>query len=588
MISRHDFRYFLRPMALCALLVVAACAQPAATPVSVESARSALAAGNAADARVVLERLLAEGGERSHLAALLGEAALASGDEDAAAQWLVDAEFSPDTRALGFRMLGRLETLRGNLRAAGKAFDVSHSENPESADLWVDIGRLRYLGGEHFQAIDAADRAMALDPASAAALQFRGQLVRDYQGSEAGAAWFARAVENNPANTDLRLEYAATLADGGRARESLDALRAAGGRARTTPRGHYIRAVIAARGRNFALSRELLQRSGLVREDVPSALLLSAVIDLEEGNFASAAQTLDRLHTRQPDNARVVDLFALALSRSGSERELIQRFDLRARDATGSAYLRTLVGRAHETLGNRAEAASLLDLAAAARSTLAVLPGTTPSDALSTRTGDRDLQARDIVRDAIGRGRIGLAYLQASAFATRNPGSADAWSLLGDAEYARGNKMAARAAYFRSARVRQPWPLTLRIASTQNDPVAAQELLESYVRGHPANGQAAAMLADAYAAQGRWSDAANLLDHAMRSGMARVPWVLASRSVAAGKLGDADAALDYALAAHELQPMNPPAIAALIAALPDEERQARAELSAKLASLPGT
>ncbi len=110
-------------------------------------------------------------------------------------------------------------------------------------------------------------------------------------------------------------------------------------------------------------------------------------------------------------------------------------------------------------------------------------------------------------------------------------------------------------------------------------------MLEEYVRNNPMNGEAAAVLADALAAQGEWGRAAQLLDHAMELGQARTPWVLAARSIAALNLEDRDGALDFALDAHELQPMNPLAISALIGALPAGEEAAKSELEAKLQSL---
>jgi len=133
--------------------------------------------------------------------------------------------------------------------------------------------------------------------------------------------------------------------------------------------------------------------------------------------------------------------------------------------------------------------------------------------------------------------------------------------------------------------VRRSWPLTLRLAAAQEGAAETRRLLESYVRDNPMNAEAAALLADAFAAAGDWERAAQLLDHTMALGMARVPWVLAARSIAAGELDDSDTALDYALAAHELQPMNPLAIAALIDALPESEEAARSELETKLRSV---
>ena len=173
---------------------------------------------------------------------------------------------------------------------------------------------------------------------------------------------------------------------------------------------------------------------------------------------------------------------------------------------------------------------------------------------------------------------------KARDFARRFPGSADAFSILGDAELASGNRAAARTTYERSAEIRRGWVLIIRLIGVQNTPADARRMIETYVQGNPMNGEAAAMLADALAAEGKWARAVPLLDHAMQSGMGRVPWVLAARSVAARELGDQEEALSFALAAHELQPMNPYAISALIAVLPENDPK-RIELEAKLRSV---
>ncbi|MFA6219840.1 MAG: tetratricopeptide repeat protein [Erythrobacter sp.] len=566
-------------------LGLGSCGKPGAGLAPVESARAELAAGNATDARIKLEKLVADGTERSEVAAYLGEAALAQGDLGAAHGWLGDGAFSPETSAHGFRMLGRLYFARGNLAAAGQAFDRSLAIEPGNPELWVDIGRLRYRGGEQLQALEAGAKAVALDPRNAAALQFRGQLARDAQGLIAGAEWFARALEAQPGNVDLRVEYAATLGDVGRPRTALAILRGGKGSSVSSPRGLFVQAVIAARGGHALLARELLQRSGFERDNVPAAMMLSAIVDLQAGNHASAVQTLDRLYRRQPDNGRVVDLLAFALSRTGGERELIRRFAARAENPLGTPYLRTLVARSYEALDDRTGAARFLDMAASTREGFAILPGDAPPEALEAGSSGDGLGARDFVRNALAGHQMAAAVQRARDFARRFPGSGDAHAILGDAELAAGNKAAARAAYLRSAAVRRSWPLILRLVRSQPDRASARRLLEGYVRNNPGNGDAAAMLADAYAAQGQWARAAVLLDHAMALGQSRVPWVVAARSLAASKLGDRQAALDFALEAHALQPMNPSAIAALIAALPAQEAAARDELRSKLRSL---
>lgn len=564
------------------LLALAGCEDGTAPDTPMERARRTLEAGDAVQAEVLLREELESGASRAELAAYLGEAALVAGDLEAAREWLGSTEFSPATRAHGMRMLGRLAMAEGDLAAAGQAFDAALAAGPQTPELWVDIGRLRYRGGEQIEALAAAERAVELSPDNPVALQFRGQLARDAEGLIAGARWFARALELQPGNADLRADYAATLGDAGRAAQALAVLRGGGGDAPASPRALYLLAVIAARGGNFALARSLLLRSDKAQQDMPAAMLLSAIIDLEQDNPASASRTLDRLAQAQPDNRRVAELLAYALSRAGGERELVHRFAETASSPGASAYLQMLVGRAYETLGERERAAQFLDAAARAEGGLAVLPPVESGVDADPQTG---AALRDEVRSVIAGGQPQRGATLTARFLARHPGSADIYGLLGDAELASGRRAAARSAYRSAASIRQSWPLTLRMIAAQDDPDAAAAVLESYLAAYPANAQASAMLADAAAAASDWSRAAMLLDHAIAGGMGRVPWVLAARSIAARQLGNTEDALQFALEAHELQPMNRAAIAALLAALPPEETETRADLQAKLSAL---
>lgn len=579
MTSRRD-RLIRGFAAAIVLHFAASCDQQSAELAPLEQARQDLAEGDAVGAEIALARLVEKGAPRADVAALMGEAALIAGDLAEARRWLGPGEFSDATRAHGYRMLGRLEMAEGNLAAAGRAFDAALETDPDDPELWVDIGRLRYRGGEQEAAIAAAERAVAVGPNSAAALQFRGQIARDSEGLEPAARWFARALERRPHDAGLRADYAATLGDAGRAVEALAVLRE--GRQVAGPhlsRFLYIQAVLAARGGDYNLARSLLDRSGEAGRGIPAALMLSALLDVAEENYASAAQTLDRLSGLQPDNRRVEELLAHALSRSGGERELVERFGARALGPGGSPYLRVVVGRALEALGERDRAARYLDAAAQSENGLSTL---TPAGAGLDGSGTA---YRDAVRTAIAARQFDLAVTRAESFVRRFPGSGDALALLGDARLARGDRADARAAYAQSARVRQPWPLTLRMLAAQASPRDGARLLADYLRAHPMNGAAAALLADAYAAEGEWERAAVLLDHAIANGQGRAPFVVAARSVAASRIGDEQAALDYALLAHEIQPLSAAATAALIAALPPAEQEARAELEQKLRSL---
>ncbi len=583
MICRPDsiFRYAIAGLLLAGLV---ACGEPVANVrPPLDRARDALVAGDAVNASVILKQEQARGVPSNELSPYLGEAALLAGDTREARKWLGSGDFAPAVRAHGFRMLGRLEMEEGNLPAAGKAFDKALATGVVAPELWVDIGRLRYRGGEQLQAIEAADRAVQIGPNSAVALQFRGQLARDSEGLFAGARWFARAIKQEPGNRQLREDYAATLGDAGKAHAALAVLRGYNGPVdEDSPRQYFLQAVIAARGHNFDLARNLLTRAGRIQENVPAALMLSAIIDIEEENYESGALTLDRLSKLQPDNRRVGELLALALSRSERHRELIHRFEAAALGSGASPYLQMLVAQSFEALDQRDRAAQFIDRAARSHAGLQPIDSEVAVNITLFSLRSNGLELRDSVREAIVQNNAAAGVVRATQFLARHPGSGDVFALLGDVELASGRRDRARDAYAIAARVRQSWPITLRMVAAQRDRRQMAAILKTYLRGHPANVEAMVLLAEDYAARGDWKQAAMLLDHAIAGGMDRAPSVLAARSTAAARLGDMVMARNLAFDAYRLQPMNRAAITALITALPGSEAAAKKQLQTKL------
>ena len=79
---------------------------------------------------------------------------------------------------------------------------------PRDPLVWVEIGRLRYAGGEQVQAIAASARALEIGPDNIRALEFRAQLLRDAQGrvlllKRHGARFAARLLSGH---RDSRLD----------------------------------------------------------------------------------------------------------------------------------------------------------------------------------------------------------------------------------------------------------------------------------------------------------------------------------------------------------------------------------------------
>lgn len=205
----------------------------------------------------------------------------------------------------------------GQLADAGRKLDEARGLDPNDPALWVAIARLRFRGGEHLTAIEAADRALQLGPDHPPALLMRAVLVRDAHGFAAALPWFEAALAADPYYRDGWAEYAATLGDAGEAGAMLEAVRKLAEVAPGDERVPYLQAVLAARGGEYSLARSLLARSGMAARGVPAALQLDAVISLAEGNADSAAVILEGLVARQPSHAKLRELLAKAMLESG-------------------------------------------------------------------------------------------------------------------------------------------------------------------------------------------------------------------------------------------------------------------------------
>lgn len=559
MIFRRDIN--IRQAVIAGLaLMLSACGDPQTDIAPVDRARDALVAGDAVQAEVILKDALAAGEQRDDLAAFLGEAELKQGQLAEAREWLGEGNFSEDTRSHGFHMLARLEMEEGNLPAAGEAFDKALAINRENAALWVDIARLRYRGGEQVQAVEASLYAVELDPDNPQALQYRAQLVRDSQGMLASLEWFEQALAIDPENTDLLYDYAATLGELGRAHDMLRVVREIATIAPGNRRIYYLQAVLAARAEKYELARSLLLRTSKQVQEMPAAMLLSGVIDIENGNYASAAQTLERLAAMQPDNRRVRELLARALYLGGNDEELVYLFEEDARHPVGSLYLKTLVGRAFEAMDQREKAAYFLDMVAKPVSgNLIVIPAGTELDVAEARGSERGVDALQLVRARISGASGRPATSAAEPFLKKFEGSADALSLAGDAAFADRRFRLAIERYQKASFVRRPWIMSRKLMkayAASGDQEAAMRLLVDYFTGDPANVEAAGELARFAMANNDWDGAAIFLDHALTNGSYRDPYLLVKRARVALELGDTSTALEAADAAYVIMPMS--------------------------------
>lgn len=509
----------------------------------ISKAKGYLARGDGVGAQIKLRQALDQGAPRAAVAAYMGQAYVLQDKPDKARDWLAAERFNPASAADGFRALARLEQSQGRLPAAGAAFDKALAITPRDATMWVEIGRLRYAGGEHALALEAAQYALDLEPRNVRALEFRGQLVRDSHGLTAALPWFKAALVREPDDVSVLNEYAATLGELGRARDMLTVTRRVLELRPGDARAIYLQAVMAGRAGNYTLARRLLMRTGNRLSDVPGAMLLEGVTEMAAGNYTLAIEALERLLVLQPGNHRAEELLARALFQAGEYSYLAHHLADRAKQPGASPYLLTVVARAHEALGRRDLAGALLDRAAAPRRTAIVA-----IDSISS------------VGQLLDDGRLDEAAVLAENRRTEDFGHYQNQVLAGDVQLMQGHAVAALERYEAAARIRMPENLMLRrfeALMMAGRPMEGAVLVQSFLRHNPTSRSALRLAALLAARGGDWRRARLILEYLHDVGGSRDVQLLADLSLARLRTGDAISAEEAAQQAYRLQPASP-------------------------------
>lgn len=528
-------------------------------------ARAALAREDGVAAEIALRDALAQGADKRAVAAGMGEAFLAEGKLDKAREWLGTAQFADADRTRGLRMLARLDSQEGNTAAALAALEKAIEADANNADAWVDLAQLRYRTGNQFAAFDALQVALKVGPDNLRAIDFQGLIVRDQFGPEAALQWFERGLMKAPNDGVLLGDYAATLGELGRYRQMLVVTRRMQELGAGESRAHYLQAVLAARAGNLSLARSCLNRVGKAADGMPSARLLSGIIDLQGGNPKLAVEAFQRITGSQPQNEAAHLLLARSFYESGDLKGVVARYSGWAASPAAPPYLLTLVARAHEDLGERVLAAPLLDRAAAVQGA-----GLRPAFEFGANASAPADVAAARVRAALASGRNAEAVAIAERLRTDWRGMGSAHLLAGDAYFAAGRFDQATAAYADASRVRGDDSLAVRLVLSQSQQgrlAPGAQVAASYLTAHPQSPIAVRLAADYAASVGDWGRSRMLLESLAIGSGGRDMRLLSDLSFAQMRLGDTKAAVQSARRALDLQPASPVAAQALAMAL---------------------
>jgi len=531
----------------------------------VAQARTYLLLGDGGAAEAELKRANALGVAQSETGHLMAHALLLQGKAESA---LAEArKAGPAHAAYADRMLGRANQIMGKLDAAAAAFGRALAATPDDGALWADVGDFRRATGDIAGALAAADRAVELAPRNVEALTLRGMLTRDQYGLAAAIPWFDRALEVDPANVTALIERAATLGDLGRTRAMLADTRSLLAASANDPAAYYLQAMLAARGRDYALARSLYRRTGGAFDNRPAAMLLAGTIELGTGNAFGAAQRLQRLLVAQPGNLKARRLLGSAQWQAGDPAAAVRTLRPLAERADADPYTLSVIGKAYAKLGDEAAAAGYLARAATPRTT-ATAPLDDPLGAGELEALRRDADARTeapgvqvvLIRALLGRGLGPEALQRARRLQAANPGAPDAHVLAGDALAIQGDYAGAALAYRRAANLAFSEPVALRLVEAlrnSGDESGASRVLTLFLDQNPQNVSAQTVAANAYLQARRWDQAIALYERVRKRVGNNDATLLNNLAWAYAQTGDYDRAIPLARRAWTIEPRNP-------------------------------
>lgn len=522
-------------------------------------ARVALALDRPQEAEDALNRAIKAGFPENRTLHFRAQALLLQHNPEEALRIAAADRVSPLHRAYATRMRGRARAAMGDYPGAAREFGAAMNMVPRDPALWIDLANFRLLTGERRGAIEASDRAVALDRSNVAALVLKGKLARDQYGLAAALIWFDRALKIDRLDIDAQIERAATLGDMGRTREMLEATRAVQALDQGNPRAFYLQAVLAARARKFALADKLADLTGGLLDDLPGMMLLKGAVAYQRDMFGEAIDALAPLVRLQPGNIAARRLLAAAEWQTGDADSVIATLQQVSEDAPDN-YALTLLGRAYEARDDRTTAAAYLDRAALDKDAPPADPATV-EDLRWAAQQKGDAASRAALAHALLAAGDGTQALDlALAIQRENLGAAEAHMVAGDAWSALSRWPQAIDAYARAANLNFSEAIALRFVAALGHggrPRDARRVLALFLDQHPMNVAARVVQADLLMTDGRFADAAAVLEGLRRRIGQRDVAISVNLAWCYFKTDRPDDALALAAEAYRLAPAYP-------------------------------
>ena len=338
-------------------------------PVHVLLGQALLADSQPAAAEFQISEALRLGVNRAEVAVVLAIAMNAQGKQP---QMLEDPRLQIAGLPPGIQQQVLLERAlaqsdMGDTKAALASVAQARAINTSEVNVWLAEVPLRVRSRQFAEAMAAADQALKLAPENGEALYQKASIYHASGQVAQALAGYERAIKAQPRHSESHLARAGLLVDLNRDADALAQVNELQRLKPSDPRGSYLRAVLAERAGDMAVSRAALKKVTDLLDPVPieyiryrtQLLMLNGLAHYGLGELEKSKPFLELASRQQPGSPLIKLLAQVALGEPNVNRavELLDAY-VKARPNDGQALL--MLANAHMRQGRHARAVQLM------------------------------------------------------------------------------------------------------------------------------------------------------------------------------------------------------------------------------------
>lgn len=424
------------------------------------------------------------------------------------------------------------QTDLGDTREALASIQQARALGDRRADVWLAEVPVRVRARQFAEALQAAERGLAVEPQSAEAHYLKGS-VRHVQGQlEAAMADYTQALRLDPKHTETLIARAGIFIDRNQLPDAVQVLEQLRTAAPKEPRAAYLRALVAERENQPEQARAALQAVTQLLDPVPPAylqfrpqlLMLNGLSHYGLNQTAKARQYLEAFLKVQP-NSPVVRLLARIQMNEGNTSLAVPLLEGYLRNNPDDALAMSLLGSAYMAQGKSARATQILQEALKKQDRpeyrtalgLSLLGSGKPEGAMveleaALRQDPGQVSAGvSLAQLYLQQNRLPQSLALARDLAKRYPRHAGLQNLLGDMLLRSGQMAPARQAYEQALGLDPKLPSArlqlARMDINANQLAAAEQRLSGLLRDAPRNSDAMAEMARIQERKGQTEEA---------------------------------------------------------------------------------